>query len=169
MQLLRLFMAKGDPRPAGCKGVIRDENGSCIIVEALPLGVQSNHLVEAMSAFQTLNIARCLNWKKVWIKGDSNNIIKCLEGEHKTSWTIGYIINDTINTIENFEDCHIDHAYYEVNRVVDGLANLGVQFKATKTWEGKSNLNNDIISSLGYDQINGKLGNLSINDGNNTW
>lgn len=68
-------VAKGNLGLAGCGGVIRDEHGRCIATVALPMGTQSNHLAESMGAFQTLQISKKLQCRKVWIEGDLNNII----------------------------------------------------------------------------------------------
>lgn len=42
---------KGNPGPTGCGGVTRDSNGICISVVALPLGIQTNHIAEAIGSY----------------------------------------------------------------------------------------------------------------------
>ncbi|XP_057824991.1 uncharacterized protein LOC131036977 [Cryptomeria japonica] len=76
----------------GCGGVIRDKNGRFLAMVALPLGCQTNHLVEVIVAYQGLLLAKINTAKSVWLEGDSNNIIQCLLGNHKPSWNIKWWI-----------------------------------------------------------------------------
>lgn len=56
--------AKGNPRLAGCGGVIRDENGRFILMVALSMGNQINHLAKAIRAYEVLLLAHQIKCKK---------------------------------------------------------------------------------------------------------
>lgn len=73
--------AKGNPGAAGYGGVIRESFGNFLGTMATPLGSQTNHLVEAAGAFYIINLAQSLNFKNLWLEGDSKNIIDCLLGK----------------------------------------------------------------------------------------
>lgn len=77
--------AKGNPGPVGCRGVIKDENGIFISIVVLPVGCQTNHLAKAIGAYQGLLLAKQLDCNKVWLEGNSNNIINCIKGLYKPS------------------------------------------------------------------------------------
>ncbi len=67
--------SKGNPGMAGCGVMIRNSNGDFVGGMAIPLGCQTNHVVEASVALYGLIYAKDLNLKNIWIKGDSLNII----------------------------------------------------------------------------------------------
>ena len=45
---------------------------------AIPIRVKTNHVVEAGVALYGLSHAKGLNLNKIWLEGDSLNIINCL-------------------------------------------------------------------------------------------
>ena len=49
--------SKGNLKPSGCGGVIRNSYGEGMENFSLPLGIQSNHFVEARAAYETLKLA----------------------------------------------------------------------------------------------------------------
>lgn len=42
--------AKGNPGPAGCGAILRDEKGNCKEIVVVPIGSQTNHKAKAMAA-----------------------------------------------------------------------------------------------------------------------
>lgn len=72
--------AKGNPGPSGCGAILRDDKGICKGMVAVPIGIQTNHKAEVMAALQGIILAKKWNCTHLWIEGDSNNIIKCLNG-----------------------------------------------------------------------------------------
>lgn len=148
--------AKGNPGQVGCGGVIRDENGRCIVAVELPMGTQTNHLSEAMGTFQTLQIANQLRCRKVWIEEDSNNIIQFLKGKSSTSWKIKNIINASKNLINTFKEFYITHNYRERNSVANYFANIGVRINTRKVWFNEDTLNFKVRSLYMHDQTHDK-------------
>lgn len=96
--------AKENPSRAGCGGVTRFYNVICVATITSPLGIQSNHIAEAMGVLKTLKVARQLKINKVWIEGDSLNIIRCLKRQDKPSWNSKNIILNCLKVIDDFED-----------------------------------------------------------------
>ena len=45
---------------------------------AIPIGKQTNHVVEASATLYGLYYAKILNMEKVWLEGDSLNIVNFL-------------------------------------------------------------------------------------------
>lgn len=85
--------SKGNPGIDGCGIIIRDENGICKGVEAIPIGIHTNHVAEASVALHGFMLAKNKNYRKVWLEGDSLNIIRCLNNDTNPSWTIFNIIH----------------------------------------------------------------------------
>ena len=106
--------SKGNPRIAGCGIIIRDAYGEKVGCMAIPIGIQTNHVVEASVALYGLIYAKSLNLKKVWLEGDSLDIINFLNKITKPSWTISNIICQTIDIINSFGICVVTHNFREV-------------------------------------------------------
>lgn len=65
------------------------EDGKLILAVALLLGTQTNHYVEALAAYNGIKISYNgiqisydRGYKKVWVEGDSIDIIRCLNNNH---------------------------------------------------------------------------------------
>lgn len=71
--------SKGNLATVGCGVVIRNSNGDFVGGTTIPLGCQTNHVVEASTTLYGLIYAKDLNLKNIWIEGDSLNIINCLK------------------------------------------------------------------------------------------
>lgn len=112
-------VAKGNPGLVGCGGVIRNGAGFCTRVVAYTLGIQTNHLAEAMGALQAIKLAYNLGVKMLWLEGDSKNIINCVLGKYQSLWTIKNIIYSARELLQGFDKCHISHHYRETNRCAD--------------------------------------------------
>lgn len=67
-------------------------NGDSLGVMAIPIGEQTNHVAEASAALYGLSYAKSMNLDKIWLEGDSLNIINCLNKVNNPSWTIHNII-----------------------------------------------------------------------------
>lgn len=80
--------AKGNLDPAGCGGVLQDHDGNFLSAVVLPLGIKTNHIVEAIGAYRSLILAKNHNFSCVWVEGDSKNIINYLRGTSKPSWNV---------------------------------------------------------------------------------
>lgn len=149
--------SKGNPGPSGCGGVIRNSSGEGIATFASPLGTQTNHMAEARAASRVVNLAFEAGVTKLWLEGDSNNIIKILNGISSPSWMIANIITETRVTLSKFESVHITHMYREANSVADWFANKGVVEAKNMTWHAGENFPTDAKSLMDYDKISGTV------------
>ena len=62
--------------------------------------------------------------KKIWVEGDSLNIINCLNKISIPLWTISNIIYEAIHIINSFDTCVITHNFREANGTADWAANV---------------------------------------------
>ena len=53
--------------------------------------MQTNHFVEAMTTLQITNLAKDQGISKLWLEGDSMNIVNCLNEVVRPSWNIDNI------------------------------------------------------------------------------
>lgn len=111
--------AKGNLGPSGYGAILRGYRGICKGMIAVLIGTQTNHKAEAMAALQGIILAKKWNYPYLWIEGDSNNIIKCLNETSKPSWLIHNIIFSAIEIIRTLKKCHISHIYREANCSTD--------------------------------------------------
>lgn len=96
--------SKGNIGMARWGGVTRDSQGHGSAGVALTLEIQTNHVIEAMAALQTTKIAKEKGVTKLWLEGDSLNIINYLKGSHHPTWTIDNIIKENISILNTFDD-----------------------------------------------------------------
>lgn len=97
-------------------------------------------------------LAKKLGVSKLWIEGDSLNIINCLLLKCLPSWSISHFINDSISIITSFVEIIILYVFREAILLANGLANLGVV--AQNNWDEFESLplnlkiisNNDQVS-----------------------
>ena len=84
--------------------------------------------MEAIAAHQTIKLAKDTGARYLWLEGDSKNIIDCLNGKNKPTWTMENIINECIQNLQTFEKMYMAHEYCETNNVVDRLANWAIKY-----------------------------------------
>lgn len=104
-------VAKGNPRLAGCGGIIRNSLGGGIVALSLPLGHQTNHFAEAIAARKIVKLALASGVESLWLEGDSLNIINCINDLTPPSWTIENIIEDLRADSGKFKKNFISHTY----------------------------------------------------------
>ena len=126
--------AKGNPRPAGSKGIIRNNLGGRTMVISFPLGHQTNHLAEASAARHVVKLALALGIDHLWLEGDSLNIINCILGITKPTWIIVSIIEDLKSDLRKFKKYHVSHVYREANMAANWFANATVTNNSVMTW-----------------------------------
>ncbi|XP_059068408.1 uncharacterized protein LOC131858935 [Cryptomeria japonica] len=128
-------MAKGNPGPAGYRGVARDYNVRIVSAVALPLGTQTNHFSEAKATYIGLKMASHRGFKKVWLESELLNIINYLNKKSPPSWTINHLMKEGFETMTKFEAIKNSHVLRECNRPADHMANLSVVRDDEKWWQ----------------------------------
>lgn len=126
--------SKGNSRIAYCGIIIRNMNGERVHGMSIPIGVQTNHVVEASAALYDLSHAKSLNLKNIWLEGDSINIINYLTKVTNPLWTINNIIGKATDLINSFKNCVFTHNYRETNQFVDWMANVACKSDEKLIW-----------------------------------
>ena len=118
--------SKGNLGSSGSGGIIRNEFREGVATFSLPLGFQTNHFAEASATYHVVKLAFEVGITNLWLKGDSNNIIKCINGTSKSSWSIANLIEEKRKTLAKFDSVNITHIVKEANLVADWFANKGM-------------------------------------------
>lgn len=145
-------VAKGNPRPTGCGGVLRNSNGRFISVATLPLGTRTNHYAEVAATYHGLKMAHLKGYKKVWLEWESLNIINNMKKYFSPSLSVESIIMDAIKILNSFDEYYISHNFREGNGLADFFANLGV--RGSREWDVNDPLPTEAISSINHDYQN---------------
>ena len=127
--------SKGNLEISGYGGIIRNSYGEGIAAFSLPLGIQTNHLAEARAAYEAVKLDFDLGFRRIWLEGDSKNIIDCLKCINQPSWTISNIIEGTRAILDKFEGVYVCHVFREANSVADWFANDGVRWNDLMIWK----------------------------------
>lgn len=147
--------AKANPSSTGCGGIIRNSSGGGIVALSLPLGHQTNHFVEASAARQIVKLALASGVESLQLEGDSLNIINCINGLTRPSWTIANIIEELRDDLGEFKKTHISHTYCEANMAVDWFANEAVKRNLVMTWHIRDVIRAATMDFLRQDQVQG--------------
>lgn len=91
-----------------------------------------NYFVETMT--------KARGFKKVWVEGNSINIINCLIEKQRPSWAIESFVRDSISMLKTIEEYFISHIYREGNWLTDFIANLQVLNPLKKKWESHDSI-----------------------------
>lgn len=127
--------SKGNPGKAGFGGIFRDHKGSPLLIYLGNIGWDTNNSAELEGLWQGLLIAQHHGFQPLEIEGDSQILInmgkQLLNGAHadkiSNSWRLEAKL-EAIETILNANRAIIfKHVRWESNKVVDLLANLGVE------------------------------------------
>ena len=79
---------KGNPERAGCGGVLRDHNRRVVDVVAFPIVHLMIHREEAIASLYTIRMVVETSYHKLWLEGDSLNIINMLNNRNMVTWNI---------------------------------------------------------------------------------
>ena len=144
--------SKGNSGKAGCGIVIRNSNGDNVGCMAIPIGIHSNHVAEACAALHGLIYAKKMNMRKIWVEGDSLNIINCLNKITIPSWTISNIMHEAIHIIIFFETCIINHNFREENCTPDWATNVACFSDHKIIWDHYESLPLDGCQFIDHDK-----------------
>lgn len=145
--------SRGNPGIAGCGVVIRNSYGDKVGFLAIPIGSQTNQVSKAFVSLHVLIYSKSLNLMKVWVEGDSLNIINCLNKITQPSWTIINIIFQAIRIINSFDICIITHNFREANRTAHWAANVACLSEHKVIWDNNEPLLADGHQFIDYDKL----------------
>ncbi|KAJ8431324.1 hypothetical protein Cgig2_013540 [Carnegiea gigantea] len=127
--------AKGNPRPAGAGGVLRDEKGGWRGGFSENLGSCSAMKAEICVVLCGLRLAQRLKIRKLWVQLDSMMVVGMFQ--ENISWCpehVGLLHQCKALLKDNTWDIHISHCYREANQVADTLANMGIELDSGVTY-----------------------------------
>ena len=153
-------VSKGNLGRVGCGGVLRDHVGNVIDAITVPIGHSNSHIAEATTTLCTMKLAIDLWYSKLWLEGDSLNIINTLNNKNSISWSIEAMVMEIKSLIQKFEKVVISHTYREANGVADWIANHVVQMGHKVRWLDELNKHVDLKAIINYDSIHSKVGKI---------
>ena len=148
--------SKGNLGKEGCGVVIRNSNGDYVGGMAIPIGDQTNHVAEAYATLHGLLYAKSMNLRKIWVEGDSLNIINCLNKITKPLWTISNIIFKASQIINSFQTGIIIHNFREANHTIDWATNVACFSDHKIIWDFYESLPLDGRQLIEYDKWRSK-------------
>ena len=93
--------------------------GNVIDAISIPIGISNSHIAEATASLYTIKLVVDLGYSKLWLEGDSMNIINTLNNKNAISWSIEATIMEIKTLIQKFDKVAISHIYREANGVAD--------------------------------------------------
>jgi ribonuclease HI len=121
---------KGNPGKGGAGAVIY-KNGTEIWAQAIYVGdMCTNNISEYVGLILGLQQAKNMNIKTLFVKGDSQLVIKQMKGEYKVSSpNIMDPHNDAKSIAKFFDKIEFQHVYRTFNKRADELSNFGLNYK----------------------------------------
>ena len=149
--------SRGNPGIAGAGMVLYNDQGQEIWHGRKYLGRSiSNNKAEYCAIHLGLRHAQSIGIERVRCEGDSELVIKQLQGIYKVkSENLRHLWNETHSLMKSFRDCEVQHILREFNKRADFLANEGLRFHVV-CWPillgvDFSNLTQFLIHRFSYD------------------
>src|SRR5688572_2929403 len=122
--------SRGNPGPAGIGVVVRSEDGTPLVTLGRFIGRATNNVAEYTALITALQKAKDLGGSRVYIRGDSELIIKQIKGEYRVkSPDMKPLYEEVMSLLRQFREFKIDHNYRHKNALADKLANLAMDRK----------------------------------------
>ena len=118
--------------------IIRDSHKNTRSLAGFKLGTGTTILAETLALKKSINTAKILGLRKIYIEGDSQIIIYALKGGYSYPWEIDMLIADIGKILQSFEEVVLDFVPREINLVADFLAKKG--HFPTSSWHNSSDL-----------------------------
>lgn len=126
--------SRGNPGPAGIGVVVRAEDGTPLVTLGRFIGRATNNVAEYTALLTALDKAKELGGTRIYIRGDSELIIKQIKGEYRVkSPDMKPLYDQAMALLHQFQEYKIDHNYRHKNALADKLANLAMDRKAEVT------------------------------------
>jgi ribonuclease HI len=126
--------SRGNPGPAGIGVVVRSEDGTAIVTLGRFIGRATNNVAEYRALICAMQQAKLLKAKNIIIRGDSELIIKQMNGEYRVrNAELKELHADAQTLLYEFDDSKIEHNLRHKNKLADKLANLAMDRKVDVT------------------------------------
>ena len=125
--------ARGNPGPAGCGVVIKDENKKTVRELYKYIGVATNNVAEYSALVFGLQEAVSLGAQEITLNLDSELVAKQIKGEFRVKDAkIRFFFNQAIELINGLKKFEITHIGREKNKEADKLANKAINLSGLK-------------------------------------
>lgn len=119
--------SRGNPGPAGIGVVIRAQDDTPIHTLGRFIGKATNNVAEYRALITGLQEALKLGAKRIYIRGDSELIIKQLKGIYRVKHPdMKTLYEEAMDLLTQFDEYKIDHNLRHKNELADKLANLAM-------------------------------------------
>jgi ribonuclease HI len=119
--------ARGNPGPAAIAAVISTPEGQVIEQRGERIGTATNNVAEYRALLLGLERARELGAREVELVGDSELVVRQVNGEYKVKHTDLKPLRDRVaDALEHFDDWSIRHVRREDNAAADELVNAAL-------------------------------------------
>jgi len=126
--------SRGNPGPAGIGVVLRAADGTPLVTLGRFIGRATNNVAEYKALIAGLEEAKKLGARKVIIRGDSELIVKQMNGQYRVkNADLRPLYELAQDLMSEFETAKIEHNYREDNSLADKLANLAMDRKRDVT------------------------------------
>src|SRR5688500_9782773 len=123
--------SRGNPGPAGIGVVVRAADGTPLVTLGRFIGRCTNNVAEYKALITALDEARKLGASKIVIRGDSELIIRQMNGQYKVKHPDMKVLFDKAQElIRQFQSAKIEHNLRHKNELADKLANLAMDRRA---------------------------------------
>jgi len=122
--------SRGNPGPAAASFILADRNGTQLQAKALFLGQTTNNVAEYTAIIKALEAVKQIGAKQIMVFSDSELLVKQINGQYKVkSEQIRPLFRQTINLINEFEDCKVKHITRDKNKQADKLVNQALNLE----------------------------------------
>jgi ribonuclease HI len=134
--------SRGNPGPAGIGVVVRAADGTPVVTLGRFIGKATNNVAEYRALITALEEAKKLGARQVYIRGDSELIIKQMKGIYRVKHPDMKVLYDEAKSVLSaFDGYKIDHNLRHKNELADKLANLAMDRKGDVTDPGTGSSN----------------------------
>ncbi len=121
--------ARGNPGPSAIGIVVRDETGGVLLERGERIGDATNNVAEYKALIAGINLAKELGADQVDLIGDSELVIKQIQGKYKVKNAgIKPLHAEAKAALSDFDAWTINHVRREMNADADRLVNEALDF-----------------------------------------
>src|SRR3954470_4933238 len=119
--------SRGNPGLAGIGVVLRAQDGTPLVTLGRFIGRCTNNVAEYRALITAMSEAQKLGAKKIVIRGDSELIIRQMNGQYKVKHPdMKVLFEEAQQIIRQFASAKIEHNLRHKNELADKLANLAM-------------------------------------------
>ena len=122
--------SRGNPGPAAAGFVLTESNGTQLQGKGVFLGYATNNTAEYTAIIKALAAAKQLGAKRLTVYSDSELLVKQINGQYKVkSDQIRPLFRETMDLINEFEECSTKHITRDKNKKADELVNQALNLE----------------------------------------